>query len=98
MFAKMPAASKKKDPKGSKKVDKPVKVEEEETSPGKENRMNEAAEEEEEVEVEEKEEEVAKGSKKKRGAAARAESRPKRKRIQVGGRGKIIFRKCTLKP
>ena len=75
MFAKMPP-SRKKDPVGPKKVEKPAATEEE-TSPGKENRMNEAVEEEAEAEVE-----AAKG-KKKRGAAARAESRPKRKRIQV---------------
>ena len=75
MFARAPPP-RKKDP-GPKKVEKPAV--EDETSPGKENRMNEAVEEEEtEAEVE-----VAKG-KKKRGAAARAESRPKRKRIQVG--------------
>ena len=77
MFAKAPAP-RKKDP-GPKKVEKPAV--EDETSPGKENRMNEAVEEEEEeAQVEVKE---AKG-KKKRGAAARAESKPKRKRIQVG--------------
>ena len=79
MFAKMPP-SRKKDPVGPKKVDKPAVAAEDETSPGKENRMNEAVEEEAEAEVEV---EAAKG-KKKRGAAARAESRPKRKRIQVG--------------
>ena len=78
MFAKMPP-SRKKDPVGPKKVEKPAAAAaEDETSPGKENRMNEAVEgEEAEAEVE-----AAKG-KKKRGAAARAESRPKRKRIQV---------------
>ena len=81
MFAKAPAP-RKKDP-GPKKVEKPAV--EDETSPGKENRMNEAVEEEEEEEEEAPQVEMkeAKG-KKKRGAAARAESKPKRKRIQVG--------------
>ena len=78
MFAKAPPP-RKKDP-GPKKVEKPAV--EDETSPGKENRMNEAVEEE-EAQAEVKE---AKGKQKKRGAAARAESKPKRKRIQVGER------------
>ena len=85
MFAKAPPP-RKKDP-GPKKVEKPAV--EDETSPGKENRMNEAAEEREEAEVK---------GKKKRGAAARAESKPKRKRIQVGPRGEMICKIVHNKP
>ena len=92
MFAKAPPP-RKKDP-GPKKVEKPAV--EDETSPGKENRMNEAVEEEEEeAQVEVKE---AKGKQKKRGAAARAESKPKRKRIQVGPRGEMICKIVHNKP
>ena len=83
MFAKAPAPRKKEPV--PKREEKPAV--EDETSPGKENRMNEAVEDEEAAkEVEKKE---TKG-KKKRGAAARAESKPKRKRIQVGKRLQIL--------